>query len=93
LKIAIAQAATNTEEAKNASTWVSGWRPFIGWVCGTALAYNYIGMPFFTYCAVWYSTKAPPMPALDTGELVTILLGMLGLGVLRTVENTGVLKK
>ena len=93
LKVAIAQAAINAEEVKSTSVWVSGWRPFIGWICGAALGYNYIGMPFFTYCAVWYSSKAPAMPALDTGELVTILLGMLGLGVLRTVENTGVITK
>ena len=92
LKIAIAQAGTNTEEAKNTSLFVSGWRPAVGWVCVFSLGYNYIFMPFFTYCTTWWF-KAPAMPALDTGELTTILIGMLGLGIMRTVEKTGALKK
>jgi hypothetical protein len=86
LQIAVAQNNTNIEEAKNASVWVSGWRPFIGWICGFALGYNYIFMPFFTYCAQWMF-KAPAMLALDSGELTTILLGMLGLGAMRTFER------
>jgi hypothetical protein len=93
LKVAIQQGIVNAEEAKSASLFVSGWRPFIGWICGVSLGYNYIFMPFFTYLSIWYSKSAPAMPALETGELTTILLGMLGLGVLRTVEKTGVITK
>lgn len=86
LKVAIAQAAVNTEEAKNASIFVSGWRPAVGWVCVTSLGYNYIFMPFFTYCANWWF-KAPVMPALDTSELTTILIGMLGLIASRSFDK------
>jgi len=86
LKVALAQASTNTEEAKNASIFVSGWRPAVGWVCVTSLGYNYIFMPFFTYCANWWF-KAPAMPALDTGELTTILIGMLGLIASRSFDK------
>ena len=93
LKVAIQQGVVNAEEAKSTSLFVSGWRPFIGWICGVSLGYNYIFMPFFTYLSTWYSNSAPAMPALETGELTTILLGMLGLGVLRTVEKTGVITK
>lgn len=93
LKVAIQQGVVNAEEAKSASLFVSGWRPFIGWICGISLGYNYIFMPFFTYLSTWYSNRAPAMPALETGELTTILFGMLGLGVLRTVEKTGVITK
>jgi hypothetical protein len=87
LQVAIEQNKVNQEEAKNASVFVSGWRPFVGWVCGFSLFYNYIFMPFFTYIVVW-GFSAPPMPTLDSGELMTLLLGMLGLGGLRTYEKT-----
>lgn len=81
------QGEINVEEAKSASTFVAGWRPFVGWVCGFALAYNYVLFPLIAYIAKCISDSAPPMPPLDTGELVTILIGMLGLGGLRTAEK------
>jgi len=87
LKLALKQGDINVEEAKNSKLFVSGWRPFIGWICGIALGYNYIFMPFFTYCAKWISSGAPAMPTLDSGELVTILLGMLGLVGARSFEK------
>ena len=81
-----AQSEINKIEAANANIFVSGWRPFIGWTCGIALFYNYVGMPFITYFVNWYG--GPLMPALDIGELTTILFGMLGLGAMRTYEKT-----
>ncbi|MFA5340148.1 MAG: holin family protein [Clostridia bacterium] len=86
-KLAIEQIKTNAVEAQNASIFVSGWRPFIGWICGFSLGYNYIFMPLFTYCARWYDKVAPVMPVLDNGELTTLLFGMLGLGIMRTYEK------
>lgn len=91
LEIAKGQMAINTEEAKNSSIFVSGWRPAVGWICGTALFYNYVFMPLFTYLAVWLG-NAPAMPVLESGELMTLLLGMLGLGGLRTVEKVKLTK-
>jgi len=82
-----AQNAVNLAEASNSNLFVSGWRPFVGWICGVALGYNYIFMPLFAYCARWISTGAPPMPELNSGELTTLLLGMLGLGAMRTFEK------
>jgi len=87
--LAVEQIKTNAVEAQNASVFVSGWRPFIGWICGFSLGYNYIFMPLFTYVARWISTAAPVMPALENGELTTLLFGMLGLGIMRTVEKKG----
>lgn len=43
------QLAINLQEAKHESLWVAGWRPFIGWVCGTALAYSFILQPFLVF--------------------------------------------
>jgi hypothetical protein len=92
LQTALAQVNTNTEEAKNASIFVAGWRPFVGWICGFSLFYNYIFMPFYAYNANWISVSAPIMPALDSGELTTILLGMLGLGAMRSYDKKNVCK-
>jgi len=83
------QSETNKTEANNQSTFVSGWRPFIGWVCGTALAYNYIIMPSVVWVAVSYYPANPiaSMPTLDMGELMTLLFGMLGLGAMRSYDK------
>ena len=82
------QIKVNAIEAAHPSIFVSGWRPFVGWVCGGALFYNYIGMPMIVWTTSCFYPTAPLMPVLNTGELMTILAGMLGLGVLRTVEKS-----
>ena len=76
----------NKEEAKNPSVFVSGWRPFIGWVCGSACAWNWIGLPLAVFLAKLFGYAVDLQPASLT-EMMPILLGMLGLGGLRTVEK------
>jgi len=80
----------NKAEAQHASIFVAGWRPFIGWVCGIALVWNFIIQPLL----LWVAWMIPELgidmstaPKLDSGELMTVLLGMLGLGGLRTYEK------
>jgi hypothetical protein len=81
------QIKTNAVEAASASRFVAGWRPFIGWVGGFSLAYNYIFFPLYAYTAKLIYPLAPAMPALDSGELMTLLLTMLGMGALRTWDK------
>jgi hypothetical protein len=80
VELAKAQTDINIEEAKHASIFVSGWRPFIGWVCGGALAFQFVGRPIITGFGVEFGS-------LDITDLITVLLGMLGLGGLRTYEK------
>ena len=80
-----AQIETNKAEATNPNLFVSGWRPFIGWVCGVGLVYSFIGQPLLSWASVNYHFSIPPV--LDLGTLLTILGGLLGLGGLRTVEK------
>ena len=81
------QLAVNTEEAKSSSVFVAGWRPFIGWVCGAALAYAYIGYPFLTWLLVIFKPSlAAPKLVIDE-MLYQLLFGMLGMGALRTIEK------
>jgi hypothetical protein len=76
------QSEINKMEAQHRSVFVAGWRPFIGWICGLALAYNFI----IRDVIAWVSPDAMP-PAIQMDQLITILLGMLGLGGLRTFEK------
>jgi len=76
------QSEINKMEAQHRSVFVAGWRPFIGWICGLALAYNFIIRDLIA----WVSPDAMP-PAIQMDQLITILLGMLGLGGLRTFEK------
>lgn len=78
----------NANEALHSSIFVSGWRPFIGWTCGIALAYNYIAMPFIVWIVMCFYPNAPAMPALDMTELMVLLGGMLGIAGLRSREIT-----
>jgi hypothetical protein len=87
-ELAKKQIEVNAVEAANPSIFVSGWRPAVGWVCVSAYAYNYVAMPLIAWGAKWYDAAAPAMITLDTGELTTLLFGMLGIGALRTVEKT-----
>lgn len=80
-----AQNEVNKTEAASNSLFVSGWRPAVGWCCVGIFACNYIGVPMLA----WLSplVDLPPPPRLDIGEVLPVLLGMLGLGGLRTAEK------
>jgi len=90
------QLKINEVQAQHGSIFVAGARPFIMWVCGVALGWNYLLQPIFNwgvYVLVLQGSidmtvaETLQAPTLDTGELTTILLGMLGLGGLRTYEK------
>jgi len=81
------QLEINKMEAQHGSIFVAGWRPAIGWICGIALGWNFIIQPIASWAAFIGGIDLAGMPTLDTGQLTTILLGMLGLGGLRTYEK------
>ena len=80
------QTKINEQEAQNANLFVSGWRPFIGWVCGAAFGYHFILQPLLAF-AIANSGGKVTLPVFDIQELSTVLMGMLGLGGLRTIEK------
>ena len=86
-QLMVQQIATNLEEAKNGNLFVSGWRPAVGWVCASALAYNYVIMPFAYWAAKSFFPQVAPLPILDMGELMTLLFGMLGIGAMRSFDK------
>jgi hypothetical protein len=86
-ELAKGQQNINLEEAKSSNVWVAGWRPAVGWVCVSAYAFNYLLMPLANWISRFYDANAPAIVALDTGELTTLLFGMLGIAGMRTVEK------
>lgn len=79
-ELANAQINVNIEEAKSSNLFVSGWRPFIGWVCGLGLFYQFIVYPILI-------SFVPKIAQLDMGTLLTLLMGLLGLSGMRTFEK------
>ena len=84
---AMAQIEVNKAEAASGSVFKGGWRPFIGWVCGFAFAYHFILQPVLVFGVTVAGVTLPPLPEFDMASLMPVLLGMLGLGGLRTVEK------
>jgi hypothetical protein len=80
------QIAVNKVEASSASIFIAGWRPFIGWVCGSALVVQYIASPLLPWFAAVVGFTVPPIPSLDD-SLWQLMAGLLGLGGMRTFEK------
>ena len=81
-----AQIEVNKIEAGQTNVFVSGWRPFIGWTCGFALAYTYVIQPMASFI-LGQTGYLIQLPEVDMALMMPVLLGMLGLGGLRTFEK------
>jgi hypothetical protein len=86
LQVVQGQLETNKVEAGSQSMFVAGWRPFIGWVCGAGCAWNWIGLPVAKFALAAAGHPLPLNPA-DLSEMMPLLIGMLGLGGMRTFEK------
>lgn len=81
------QTEINKIEAGSSSFWVAGARPFIMWICGVAFAYVAVLEPVLRFAAkVWFGYSGD-FPAIDTDITMQVLLGILGLGVMRSAEK------
>ena len=84
--LAKAQIGVNAVEGSNTNLFVAGWRPFVGWTCGAAFAYKFVFAPalIFGLAAIGKPLLLPP---IDLNDMMPILVGMLGLGAMRTAEK------
>lgn len=80
VRLALGQMEINKEEARSGSWWVAGWRPYVGWISGTAVGWNFIVYPTITWAGI-------DAPALDISQLMVLLLGMLGIGGMRSFDK------
>ena len=85
--IQLAQINVNNTEAENTSVFVSGWRPFIGWICGISLAYVGLADPFLQFVAVVIFGYTGVFPVINTDLTFQIIMGMLGLAGARSIEK------
>lgn len=82
----IGQIDINKTEAASTSLFVAGWRPFVGWVCGAAFAYQFVVAPIGLWVGFVVGHPIPAPPKLDD-TLWQLVFGMLGMGSLRTYEK------
>ncbi len=80
LSLLVGQMEINKIEAAHPNWFISGWRPAVGWICGAGLLYNTILSPFLD---IWLE-----VPEVDVSLLMPVLMGMLGLGAMRSFEKS-----
>lgn len=80
------QLEVNKAEAQHSSLFVAGWRPAVGWICVVGLAYNFLAYPLLTWLVAATGAEINPPPLLSE-NLMELVLGMLGLGALRSFEK------
>ena len=85
-ELAKGQLEVNKTEAAHKSLFVAGWRPAIGWICGLGMASNFLVIPIANFVLALTGCTIL-IPLLDTGEMMPVLMGMLGLGAMRTYEK------
>lgn len=81
-----AQAATNTAQATNPNLFVSGPRPAAMWICVFGLAWQFIILQMIEYINAQFGHTLV-MPVFDTSSLIALLVGMLGLGGMRSYDK------
>lgn len=86
------QQEINKQESQHRSIFVAGWRPFIGWVCGFSLLFEFILRPFIVWLSVIYFPDSPIIPSISD-VLLELVFAMLGLGGLRTFEKYKTISK
>ena len=87
IKLDLAQIEVNKEEAKSANWFIAGWRPATGWICAFGLGYVAVLEPLARFVAQVGFHYSGSFPAIDTTLTMQVLLGMLGLGAMRSTEK------
>jgi hypothetical protein len=85
-ELAKGQLEVNKTEAAHKNLFVAGWRPAVGWVCVLGMAGNFLVIPLANF-ALALSDSVIAIPLIDTSEMMPVLIGMLGLGAMRTAEK------
>jgi hypothetical protein len=100
VQLMVGQISINAEEAKHPNWFIAGWRPGVGWVGVISLFFMYIPkaivMTGFWCYQVYLTLSAevgiivpslPMFPDLGTGDIIGLLLSILGVGAMRSYEK------
>lgn len=85
-QLLIEQIKVNAIEAQSDNFFKSGWRPSVGWICSVAFGLHFVIFPILN----WFIMLCGGQPILvpfQMDTLLTVLLGLLGLGTMRTIEK------
>ena len=85
-ELAKGQLEVNKAEAASNSLFVAGWRPAVGWVCVLGMASNFVLIPMVNFILA-LAESTVTVPLIDTSTMMPVLLGMLGLGAMRSAEK------
>jgi hypothetical protein len=85
-QLSLAQIEVNKVEAQHSNWFIAGWRPAVGWTCVVGLIYNFILYPLLLWFVAVTGASIQP-PPMFSDNLMELVLGMLGLGALRTYEK------
>jgi hypothetical protein len=86
-ELAKAQLEVNKAEAAHTSMFVAGWRPAVGWCCVLGMAGNFMVIPFTNFILALLEIEVV-IPLIDLETMMPVLMGMLGLGAMRSYEKT-----
>ena len=81
------QLEVNKAEAAHKSLFVAGWRPAVGWVCALGMASHFLIVPFANF-AMAMAGMPDQLPLIELDTMMPVLMGMLGLGAMRSYEKT-----
>lgn len=86
LQLQLGQLEVDKQEAASPSLFTSGWRPFVGWVCASGVAWNWLLLPVARFVCAYLAHPLALQPA-DLGEMMPLLFGLLGMGGLRSIDK------
>lgn len=86
-ELAKAQLEVNKAEAAHNSMFVAGWRPAVGWCCVLGMAGNFLVIPMTNFVLALMAIEVV-IPLIDLETMMPVLMGMLGLGAMRSFEKT-----
>ena len=86
-ELAKAQLEVNKAEAAHNSMFVAGWRPAVGWCCVLGMAGNFLVIPMTNFVLALMAIEVV-IPLIDLETMLPVLMGMLGLGAMRSYEKT-----
>jgi len=93
-----AQSDINLADAKSTAGGISGmlqrsWRPLIGMSCALAIFWEYVLKQFLMFFIATFNYETAPLPELDMGTLMPLVMALLGMGALRSYEKKNKLTK
>ena len=82
----------NLADAQSKAGGISGaiqriWRPLIGFGCALAIMFEYVLKPFLMFFLATFHIETLPLPEMDMGTLMPLVMALLGMGAIRSYQK------